>query len=257
LERALLRCGCKTSAELLARLKALKAERQELGQLEALLEEAAREERRLRELALEQARALHETRQEAAATLEKAVHRELKDLAMPKARFQVQLGWKGEEGLGERGADEPAFLLAANPGAPPAELREVASGGELSRLLLALRSALRDSYPVPVYVFDEVDAGIGGATAREVGRKLAALSAQAQVLCVTHLPQIAAWAEHHFNIEKVSQGEQTRLTVTLLEGEAREQELARMLSGSPDSATARAHARELLEEAAAARRSKP
>jgi DNA repair protein RecN (Recombination protein N) len=110
---------------------------------------------------------------------------------------------------------------------------------------------------VPVYVFDEIDAGIGGSTAREVGRKLAAMSAQAQVICVTHLPQIAAFADHHFNIEKVSEEDRTRLVVTPLDQEQRVRELARMLSGSPDSPTALAHARELLEEATAARRIEP
>jgi DNA repair protein RecN (Recombination protein N) len=257
LERARLRHACHSDGELAGRLLELQNEREDLGQLEALLEQAQTQERQLRDQALAAAQGLHQERVTAAQNLERLVTRELADLAMGKARFKVLLGWRGEEGLTAQGADEIAFQLAANPGAPPADLKDAASGGELSRLLLALKSALRDSYPVPVYVFDEIDAGIGGSTAREVGRKLAAMSAQAQVICVTHLPQIAAFADHHFNIEKVSEEDRTRLVVTPLDQEQRVRELARMLSGSPDSPTALAHARELLEEATAARRIEP
>jgi DNA repair protein RecN (Recombination protein N) len=257
LERAMVRNACHSAEELATKLQALEQEREELGQLEQLLEAAAANEREQRALALKAAQELHEERLRAASHLEDLVTRELADLAMGKARFKVLLRWKGEAGLGPQGADELAFQLAANPGAPPADLKDAASGGELSRLLLALKSALRDSYPVPVYVFDEIDAGIGGATAREVGRKLAAMSRYAQVICVTHLPQIAAFADHHFNIEKTTEEDTTRLVVTPLNEAQRIKELARMLSGSPESKTALAHARELLTEAATTRRMDP
>ncbi len=140
------------------------------------------------------------------------------------------------------------YLLAANVGSPPLPLARVASGGELARTMLALRLVLSEA--PPTLVFDEVDAGIGGAAATAVGRSLATLAADHQVLVVTHLPQVAAWATSQIGITKRTARGETRTEAAVLAGEDREVELARMLSGSPDSATARRHAAELLESSA-------
>ena len=151
------------------------------------------------------------------------------------------------------GVDEVEFLLAANTGSEPRPLHKGASGGELSRVMLALEVALAGTSPVPTFVFDEVDAGVGGAAAVEVGRRLAQLARTAQVLVVTHLPQVAAYADRHVLVEKASDGSVTSSGLTVLDGPARERELSRMLAGMAESDTALAHARELLEVAAPAR----
>ena len=145
--------------------------------------------------------------------------------------------------------DEVEMLLAANTGSEPRPLNKGASGGELSRVMLALEVALAGTSPVPTFVFDEVDAGVGGKAAVEVGRRLAALAACAQVLVVTHLPQVAAFADRHVVVEKSGDGSVTTSGLTLLDATGRERELSRMLAGLADSDTALAHARELLEVA--------
>jgi DNA repair protein RecN (Recombination protein N) len=150
--------------------------------------------------------------------------------------------------------DEVELLLAANTGSEPRPLGKGASGGELSRVMLALEVALAGTSPVPTFVFDEVDAGVGGAAAVEVGRRLAQLARTAQVLVVTHLPQVAAYADTHVAVEKSSDGSVTSSGLTVLDDAGRERELSRMLAGMTESDTALAHARELLEVARAGRR---
>jgi DNA repair protein RecN (Recombination protein N) len=139
-------------------------------------------------------------------------------------------------------------LLAANKGEELRPLARVASGGELSRIMLALKLALRRADEVATYVFDEVDTGIGGATAGAVGAQIRGVGEHRQVLCVTHLPQIAAYADHHFHVAKAEQGGRTETHVTKLSASARKEELARMLGGQATS-KAKAHAAELLAEA--------
>jgi DNA repair protein RecN (Recombination protein N) len=200
----------------------------------------------LRERGLAEAR-VRAARLDAAPRLAKAVERHLRELAMPKAKLDVQIdGAAGEE---------VRVLLAANPGTPALPLAKIASGGELARAMLALRLALPaagDTTP-PTYVFDEVDAGIGGAAATAVGRALAKLARRRQVLVVTHLPQVAAYADHHVDVHKTAQTRSTTVRADLVVGATRVVELSRMLSGSPESATAREHAAELLRTAAADR----
>ncbi len=145
-----------------------------------------------------------------------------------------------------RGADRVEFLFCANPGEPLRPLHRVASGGELARLMLALRSTLAEAHPTPVMVFDEVDAGVGGRTAHVVARKLASLARWAQILCVTHLPQIAAQADVHHAIRKVTTGGRTRTEVHRVERDERVEEIARMLGGDPPTELSRQHAQELL-----------
>jgi DNA repair protein RecN (Recombination protein N) len=163
---------------------------------------------------------------------------------MPKAEVAVSVG-------GDDPGDEVEILLAANPGTPPLPLAKVASGGELARTMLALRLVLTDA--PPTLVFDEVDAGIGGSAALAVGRSLARLATQHQVLVVTHLPQVAAYADGQVRVAKQSDDAATVSHASLLDRGERVIELSRMLSGQPDSDAARTHAAELLATAAGER----
>ena len=193
------------------------------------------------------AAALSAARTEAAGRLSTQVTDELALLAMPDARLEVAV--TPSERYTASGADDVELLLAANVGSGPRPLHKGASGGELSRVMLALEVALAGTSPVPTFVFDEVDAGVGGAAAVEVGRRLAQLARTAQVLVVTHLPQVAAYADRHVLVEKSDDGTVTSSGLTVLDDAARERELSRMLAGLSDSDTALAHARELLEVA--------
>jgi DNA repair protein RecN (Recombination protein N) len=226
--------------------------------------EALRERREaLRaELAVQGAE-LSAARAKAAARLGKRVTAELTSLAMPHAAVTVTVGQTDDDGglpVGERvlhytasGLDDVEILLAANKGADPRPLNRGASGGELSRVMLAIEVALADTNPVPTFVFDEVDAGVGGKAAVEVGRRLAMLARHAQVLVVTHLPQVAAFADQHFVVRKSTDGLVTTSGLVPLAEAERVRELSRMLAGLEDSDTALAHAQELLDTAQEAR----
>jgi DNA repair protein RecN (Recombination protein N) len=182
-------------------------------------------------------RSVAEARRQAAPRLAAQVEASLHTLAMPSARFTIEVDGPGS-------ADLVTFMLGANPGEPLQPLAKAASGGELARTMLAIRLAITGS--AGLLVFDEVDAGVGGAAATAVGAALAALGSRGQVLVVTHLAQVAAQAAHQLAVHKVEEGGRTRSTVTVLDAQARVVELSRMLSGRPDSASARRHARELL-----------
>jgi DNA repair protein RecN (Recombination protein N) len=186
-------------------------------------------------------KALSAVRRRASRGFARAVERELAELGMDGAHFQVLLS---KADLGPRGADKVELLLAANPGLPAAPVARTASGGELSRIALAIRIAARESGGPGTLLLDEVDAGVGGRTARVVGEKLRVLSAGAQVLCITHLPQIAGLADAHFRVEKLP-GEPVTTTVERLADDAVVDELARMLGGDGDDRTARMHAESL------------
>ena len=204
---------------------------------------------------------------DAAARLGAAVSEELTSLAMPHATVSIAVHQQdtpppevpaGPQLLVDgrwlratsQGVDEVEFLLAANTGADARPLHKGASGGELSRVMLALEVSLAETGSVPTFVFDEVDAGVGGKAAIEVGRRLAALARTSQVLVVTHLPQVAAYADRHVVVHKSSDGSVTTSDLASLGEDDRERELSRMLAGVEDSDSARAHARELLEAAA-------
>ncbi|WP_166355545.1 DNA repair protein RecN [Phytoactinopolyspora limicola] len=191
----------------------------------------------------------------AAERFSEAVGAELSALAMPHARVMVDVRPRGE--LGPHGADEVEILFAAHNGSAPRPLDKGASGGELSRLMLAIEVVFAGADPVPTFVFDEVDAGVGGKAAVEVGRRLAALARHAQVLVVTHLPQVAAFADQHLTVIKADDGRVTSSDVQTLDDAGRVRELSRMLAGQEDSASARAHAEELLEAAAASKNGHP
>ncbi|MFD3456889.1 DNA repair protein RecN [Streptomyces sp. NPDC058691] len=209
------------------------------------------------------AQALSDARAEAADRFAGAVTAELAQLAMPHARVTVALRQTEDpEGVvvggrpvafGATGADEVELQLAPHPGAPPRPISKGASGGELSRVMLAVEVVFAGSDPVPTYLFDEVDAGVGGKAAVEVGRRLAKLARTAQVVVVTHLPQVAAFADRQLLVEKTNDGSVTRSGVRVLEGEERVRELSRMLAGLEDSELGRAHAEELLAAAREAR----
>jgi DNA repair protein RecN (Recombination protein N) len=185
-------------------------------------------------------------RSAAAGSLSARVSEELAALAMPSARLEVRVVSDATGEPGPHGLDEVEILFAANSGAGLRPLHKAASGGELSRVMLALEVILADRTSMPTFVFDEVDAGIGGKAAVEVGRRLGRLASNCQVIAVTHLPQVAAFATHHFRVTKNDDGSVTSSSVVRLEAEDRVDELARMLAGQEDSTAARDHARELL-----------
>jgi DNA repair protein RecN (Recombination protein N) len=206
-----------------------------------LLEEVAADE----ELVRRGASAIHDIRVAAGKQLAQAVTTELAALAMPTAQLHVEVTEVPE--LTVHGGDSVEILLRPHPGAEPRPIAKGASGGELSRIMLALEVVISGEDRVPTYVFDEIDAGVGGAAAIEIGRRLARLAEQAQVIVVTHLAQVAAFATNHLSVVKDTSGEVTASSVLRLEGEARVAEMARLLSGLPDSESGLAHARELIQ----------
>jgi len=202
-------------------------------------------------------RVLSAMRSRAAVRLARQVSRELTGLGMEGARFSVELRPPRQgvtppgspDRVGSRGAEEAVFLLAANPGEPGGPLARIASGGEASRVMLALKNVLRRVDPVPLLVFDEVDAGIGGLVAEAVGTRLAAIAEERQVLVITHLAVIAGRANRHLRITKTSARKRTKIDLEAVEGAERETELARMLAGKAGGEDARRTARALLSEA--------
>lgn len=223
--------------------------------------EALREERdRLREELTELAARISAARTDAAERFGAAVGEELTALAMPHARVVVTITQRPDPtglavgdrtaAFGRTGVDDVEILFSAHAGTEPRPIDKGASGGELSRLMLAIEVVFAGADPVPTFVFDEVDAGVGGAAAVEVGRRLARLARTAQVLVVTHLPQVAAFADRHLRVVKSDDGKVTSSGVTALDPEGRIRELSRMLAGLEGSATAKAHAVELLATAA-------
>ncbi|MFJ2032481.1 DNA repair protein RecN [Streptosporangium sp. NPDC087985] len=200
---------------------------------------------RLTELAAE----LTRVRSVAAERFGRAVTEELTALAMPHARVVVSLTDAGDFGL--HGVDEVELRMSPHPASPPLPLNKGASGGELSRVMLAIEVVFAGADPVPTFVFDEVDAGVGGKAAVEIGRRLARLARTAQVIVVTHLPQVAAFADQHLVVEKAGDGSVVRSGVVALDQDGRARELSRMLAGLEDSELGRAHAEELLSIAAA------
>ena len=223
-------------AETATRLSELESHEERAAQLD---ERRARAEKALSEAATEVGR----TRRAAAPELAEAAVARLRELAMPSARLAIEVG--ADPG------DDVTIQFSANPGSPPQPLAKVASGGELARTMLALRLVTTEA--PPTLVFDEVDAGIGGATALALAAALAELGDEHQVLVVTHLPQVAAFADAQVMIEKRVAGDSTATTARPVDGDERVVELSRMLSGQPDSSTARQHASELLDEAASRR----
>ena len=201
------------------------------------------ESRRLRTLAQQ----LSKKRIDAAKRMTTLVQAELTALKMQQAIFQVTISSdESTDGLGPIGRDRIEFLLSSNPGEPPRPLGRVASGGELSRIMLALKTVLAEMDQVPVLVFDEIDSGVGGAVAAAMGTRLRKLGAFHQVFCITHLPQVASQADHHLLVEKELEGQRTSTSVRALKGIGREEEIARMLGGLTITKKVRETAAELI-----------
>jgi DNA repair protein RecN (Recombination protein N) len=239
-------------AEVLGHAERCRERRDELEGAEVALEGAEQELAEARMELEGLASELHDGRSRAAPALAAAVRERLAELAMTDAEFDVRLRARAD-GIGPRGADTVELLIAPNAGVPPGPLREIASGGELSRVMLALLSVAHSGPSgggeQPLLVFDEVDAGIGGHTARAVGEHLRALADGRQVICITHLPQVASLAQQHFRIVKHTSGGVARTAVELLAGEEIVAELVRMLGADDGDRAARGHARELLRAA--------
>jgi DNA repair protein RecN (Recombination protein N) len=189
---------------------------------------------------------LSKARSKAARDFAAAVSAAMDGLGMPGGVFEVRIERLADDGARAWGIDDIEFLISANPGQPPMPLSKVASGGELSRMSLAVQVIAADGSKIPTMVFDEVDSGVGGRVAEMVGRRLQELGAKRQVLCVTHLPQVASLAAHHFRISKVSDGKATRTGVAVLGKEERIEELARMLGGVEITQKTIDHAAEML-----------
>ena len=222
----------------------------ELDSSDEAIEKLTSEERELGKKAHELAEKMSAIRVKAASELSGAVTSELAALAMSGASLEVQIARLPE--LASFGFDQVSLLLSAYPGAEPRPIGKGASGGELSRIMLAIEVVLAKSELAPTFIFDEVDAGVGGAAATEVGRRLATLAKNAQVIVVTHLPQVAAFASRHLRVLKSSTAQYTATDVVALEGEQIVEELARMLSGLSESESGKSHAKELLDLAQSA-----
>jgi DNA repair protein RecN (Recombination protein N) len=234
-------------------LEALPALRAEIAARIAALDDGggnlarlARREQEARQAYLAAAETVSKKRRQAAKALDAAVMKELPPLKLEKARFATVLTPLAEEDWGEFGRERVHFEVATNPGLPPGPLAKIASGGELSRFMLALKVVLAKTSPVPTLVFDEVDSGIGGAVAAAVGERLHRLGQELQVLVVTHSPQVAARGAHHWRVAKQQAQARTLTRVEELSAEERREEIARMLSGSAVTAEARAAAASLM-----------
>src|SRR5688572_12656977 len=234
----------KYGPDLLGHLAKVTGEMDSMGLAETQKGKLLQQIASLREAYNKDAMTLSRKRRAASTKLETQVIRELKSLAMPNVRFEVQ--WSDVAPGRSRGVDAADFLISANPGEDLRPLEKVASGGELSRIMLALRTVMGADDHAKTLVFDEVDAGVGGKAAETVGQKLKELSTRYQILCVTHLAQVASCADHHYRIEKLVLDGRTVTRVEPLVGESRVDELGRMMSGSRVTDAARQHIREML-----------
>ncbi len=234
-----------TVDEILAYSQEIQGEVTELSQRETQIEQLSEKEKRLGKEYLELARRLSQERHHKAQLLSQQVERELADLHMESAVFMAHLS-TSEDRATEQGIDKLEFLLSANVGEAPKPLGKIASGGELSRTVLALKSMLTLEDYSKTLVFDEVDAGIGGRVASSIGERLARLGTQHQVFCVTHLPQIASYASQHFHVEKRSSDQRTVVELIPLDQRARVEEISKMMAGNALTEITRKQARELL-----------
>ena len=245
--------------ETIAQLEAMRAELTQLEGAENRIEEAEKEYDDIQERVMSQARALSELRKKTAQRLKELIESELSFLGMARCQFEVSMHHVGPEGehlddvnltttgsLNDRGLDVIEFLICPNPGEGLKPLARIASGGELSRIMLAIKNGLMATDPVSTYVFDEVDTGIGGGVAVAVGEKIRAVARNKQVISITHLPQIAAFADHHVKVAKIQTEGRTTSTLKQLTREQRVVEVARMLGGTPATKATLEHAAEMI-----------
>ncbi|OBZ08095.1 DNA repair protein RecN [Bacillus sp. FJAT-26390] len=240
--------------DILAYLERTIVDRDKIENRDQLLEEFRAEETRLYDQALVLAQELSQLREHAAAKLSEAIENELVQLQMPSAKFRVQI----DSSVGDadetkqvrlhiNGMDEAIFMLTTNPGEPLKPLSKIASGGEMSRIMLALKSIFAEIDQVPVLIFDEVDTGVSGRAAQAIAEKMSKLALKCQIFSITHLPQVACMADHHYEIRKQVIGARTSTSVTELIGTVRIEELARMLGGVEVTEKTRHHAQEMLD----------
>ncbi|MCZ6912102.1 MAG: DNA repair protein RecN [Proteobacteria bacterium] len=232
--------------QLLVHLATMQTDLDKLENAESRLEELMEKVTRAKENYLEFAKKLSAIRVSNAIRLSSEVSTVMQKLGMPGGRFVCQVTELSESNYSAKGLDDIEFLVTANPGQPEQSIAKVASGGELSRISLAVQVILADSNQVPSLVFDEVDSGIGGGVAEIVGRRLRELSGRCQVMCVTHLPQVASQSHQHLRIIKITDGKTTRTALSQLEGEEKVEELARMLGGVDITTKTREHAQEMI-----------
>ena len=233
--------------ELLAHLAELERKLAQMERGDERRRELQDEERELVATYQEQAQALHYSRLDAAGALEKTLSENIHGLGMPGGKFSIQVNHEQKEQPSPAGSDRVEFLVSTNPGQPPRPMSKVASGGELSRISLAIQVIGVRGSGVPTLVFDEVDAGIGGGTAEVVGKQLKQLGQTRQVLCITHLPQVASQGNNHLQVRKQTRDEMTFTRIDSLLGETRVEEIARMLGGMEITTQTMAHAREMIE----------
>ena len=241
-----------TVGEMLTYLERSRAELEEIQVADDTIAHLRVELDKAKAEALKRGKALSEARQNAAVFLQKRVEEELRQLDMPKVRFETQfLPNGGEDGMDATGMDQIQFLMSANVGEALKPIQKVASGGELARIMLALKNVLAEDDGIGSLVFDEVDTGVSGRAAQKVAEKMSDVARHKQVLCVTHLPQIAAMAHTHFSVQKGERDGRTFTRVEHLDRAGREDELARLLGGANVTDTLRESAKELLNYAAA------
>lgn len=243
-----------TIPDILAYLEQTIKERDKIENRDEMLTMLKQQEETLFKQALQLARELSKLRQHAAERLADAVQHELRHLQMPAARFQVALANKADgesEGLRVKlhasGMDDAVFMLSTNPGEPVKPLNKIASGGEMSRIMLALKSIFAEIDQIPTLIFDEVDTGVSGRAAQAIAEKLSSLSSKCQVFSITHLPQVACMSDHHYEIKKQVYNDRTSTSVTELTLEMRIEELARMLGGVEVTEKTKHHAQEMLD----------
>ena len=236
--------------DLLARLDECRVRLDEIQYAEDSLIKLEKKLEKQKAAVLKLAEKLTGARKDAAARLQKRVQDELRELNMPSVRFETEMEpLETELGFDANGADRVRFLMSANAGETPGRISRIASGGELSRIMLALKSVFAENDAVPSMVFDEIDTGVSGVAAQRVGEKIAALALDKQVLCITHLPQIAAMADAHYLIQKAEQNGRTFTNVTRLDRDGRKMELARLHGGDNITATTLQSAQEQLDAA--------
>jgi DNA repair protein RecN (Recombination protein N) len=241
----------RTLDDVLQKKKEIEEELKSISSVDDEIEQMTKELESLKSELLEKAQKLSQKRRETASALKRAIEEEIRTLKMEKAVFEVifkdQANDQGLTSFNPRGIDTVEFYLTTNVGEEMKPLNRIASGGELSRIMLAIKKALARSGSIGTLIFDEVDSGIGGATAEDVGKKLKDVSKHQQVLCITHLPQIACFGDMHYRVAKMVSGERTVTSIDILSEEDRLDEIARMLGGTELTEKTREHAQEMLE----------
>jgi DNA repair protein RecN (Recombination protein N) len=242
-----------TIEDMLVKQKAIKEELEQISHRKERIDELEEKAEAASTKAIAQAEELSRKRKEAARTLCQAMEQELQTLGMPSATFVTEVSPAESKSLDETGMDRVEFLFSSNPGEEVRPLARIASGGELSRIMLAFRHVFAREEGISTLIFDEVDSGIGGATAEVVGRKLFEISKYYQTICITHLPQIACYGNMHYSISKNVEKSRTKTHVNVLDPKDRVEEIARMLGGTDITSKTKTLAQEMMDAAKAVR----